>query len=475
MSLKSTLPTASEVGRLVNGFVLLFGAFLGLALLKFGNAVIMERQITWPKDSYEWAIAQWPVAMGYGLLAILAVSGAALARWRIGKHPWLVALPLLWLGWQLLAATTTVDGALTGLTLRHFAACVVCFYLGYFTLGRVASLGAFWGPVIAAMMLVILVGVDQRFRGQAETRAFLLKNEQTHWRDLPADQVAEMERDGLLFRTPDGWTVNPGLLKKAESRRISSTLFYPNSLAGAILLVLPPCLVTLATTRRLTSGARWFAGSAFGLGAMASLFWSGSKSGWLLALVLAVITLLRSPLNRQIKAGIVVAVLVVGLAGFVARYAGFFERGATSVVARFDYWRAAWQTAASHPMLGTGPGTFSRAYQGIKRPESEMARLTHNDYLQQASDSGWPGFLLYVGLILGGLLVSGKALWTSGSWEQYAIWVGTLGWALQGMVEFGLYLPALAWTAFAMLGWLVAKTANDSTHLRKTATLASPS
>ncbi|HEY9174905.1 MAG TPA: O-antigen ligase family protein [Verrucomicrobiae bacterium] len=469
MSLKSPPPSGPEAGRLVNGFVRLFGVFLGLALLKFGNAVIMERQITWPKDGYEWAIAQWPVAMGCGLLAILAISGAALARWRIGKHRWLVVLPLAWLGWQLLAATTTVDGVLTGLTLRHFAACVVCFYIGYFALGRATSLGGLWGLVIAAMLLVILVGVDQRFRGQAETQAFLLKNEQSHWRDLPPDQVTQMERDGLLFRTPEGWTVNPGLLKKAESRRISSTLFYPNSLAGAILLVLPPCLVTLATTRRLTPAARWFAGSAFGLGAMACLFWSGSKSGWLLALVLAVITLLRSPLNRQIKTGIVIAVLVFGMAGFAARYAGFFQRGATSVVARFDYWRAAWQTAASHPMLGTGPGTFSRAYQGIKKPESEMARLTHNDYLQQASDSGWPGFLLYCGLILGGLLISGKLLWASGSWEQYAVWLGTLGWALQGMVEFGLYIPALAWTAFTMLGWLVAGAANDST-LRRNAT-----
>jgi putative inorganic carbon (HCO3(-)) transporter len=262
-------------------------------------------------------------------------------------------------------------------------------------------------------------------------------------------------------------------LKKAESRRISSTLFYPNSLAGAILLLLPPCIVTLATTRRLTPGARWFAGSLFGLGAMACLFWSGSKSGWLLALVLAVVTLLRSPLNRQLKTGVVVALLVFGMAGFVARYAGFFQRGATSVVARFDYWRAALQTAASHPVLGTGPGTFSRAYQEIKKPESEMARLTHNDYLQQASDSGWPGFLIYSGLIVGGLLVTSKSVWASGSWERYSVWLGTLGWALQGVVEFGLYIPAMAWSAFAMLGWLLAGAANDSTALPKVARLPS--
>jgi hypothetical protein len=36
-----------------------------------------------------------------------------------------------------------------------------------------------------------------------------------------------------------------------------------------------------------------------------------------------------------------------------------------------------------------------------------------------------------------------------------AIWLGVLGWSLQSLVEFGLYIPALAWPAFAFLGWLL--------------------
>ncbi len=453
-------------------FVGLFGVFLGIALLKFGNAVIMEGFVTWPKDGYEWAIAQWPVTVGYVMLTILAVGGVAVGRFRIGKPRWLVMLPLAWFGWQLLAATTTVDAALTGLTLKHFAACVVCFYVGYFTLGQARSLDYLWGGIVGAMLLVIAVGVDQRFRGLAETRSFLLQHEQSHWRDVPEEQVLQMEQNGMLLRTPEGWTVNPGLLKKAESNRISSTLFYPNSLAGAILLMLPPCLVALATTRRLTTGARGFVGGVFGLGALACLFWSGSKAGWLLALILAAVAMLRSPVSRPIKVTVLIGFLVVGLAGFAVKYADFFKRGATSVVARFDYWRAALQTATANPILGTGPGTFSRPYQQIKRPESEMARLAHNDYLQQASDSGWPAFLFYVAMVGGGLAVSGRRILGAGSWEQFAVWLGVLGWALQGCVEFNLYIPALAWAAFALLGWLVANTANDSTTCAETATLA---
>jgi hypothetical protein len=40
-------------------------------------------------------------------------------------------------------------------------------------------------------------------------------------------------------------------------------------------------------------------------------------------------------------------------------------------------------------------------------------------------------------------------------WQTFAVWLGLLGWSLQSCVEFGLYLPALAWPAFAFLGWLL--------------------
>ena len=33
-------------------------------------------------------------------------------------------------------------------------------------------------------------------------------------------------------------------------------------------------------------------------------------------------------------------------------------------------------------------------------------------------------------------------------------------WVLQGFVEFGLYIPALAWPAWLMLGWLLASPIN---------------
>ena len=85
-----------------------------------------------------------------------------------------------------------------------------------------------------------------------------------------------------------------------------------------------------------------------------------------------------------------------------------------------------------------------------------MTRLVHNDYLQQGSDSGIPALLLYAAVWLGGLWVTGANLARRPMVER-AIWLGLLGWTIQSGVEFGLYIPALGWIAFTLLGWLIGR------------------
>jgi O-antigen ligase len=90
---------------------------------------------------------------------------------------------------------------------------------------------------------------------------------------------------------------------------------------------------------------------------------------------------------------------------------------------------------------------------------AEPTRLAHNDYLQQASDSGWPGFALYAAFIGGAAWVLARRRLDNPL--LIAARLGLLAWALQGFVEFGLYIPALAWPAWLMLGWLLAEPTNQ--------------
>ncbi len=48
------------------------------------------------------------------------------------------------------------------------------------------------------------------------------------------------------------------------------------------------------------------------------------------------------------------------------------------------------------------------------------------------------------------------------------IWLGLLGWAAQCLVEFSLQIPALAWPAFALLGYLCAVRLHPQIGLKPT-------
>lgn len=453
-------PPAESVPWRSRLFVGLFGFFLGLSLLKFGNPPIMEQFVAAPTDVYEFLLGYpWPIGWGYALLFVLAILGVTVANWKVSVPKWGLLLPLLWLLWQWVAASESLDPQLSRPTLTHFVACTVCFYLGVFALSSIRSLSWFWFGLVCGFLLMAAEGWQQRFGGLDSTRRYF-----------------------FLYIYPTLKEVPLEYLKKVSSNRIWSTLFYPNALAGALLLFLPSMLVLAWRAGgggRMTPAARGFLVGVVGMLALGCLYWSGSKGGWLLMLLLGAVALLRSDLCRRLKIWVLVGLIIAGSGGFLWKYSGFFHRGATSVSARFDYWYAAAQTALSHPVTGTGPGTFAIPYREVKRPESEMSRLVHNDYLEQASDSGLPGFLLYTAFIAGVTLLGCRRVWpqlgrtpgtptTSGAWTgdglEFAVWLGLLGWVLQGILEFGLYIPALAWPAFTFMGWLIGLAGNRSTR-----------
>lgn len=406
------------------------GIWLGLALLKFGNPVIFHDKVSKPEGFYQWLIQPWPIALGFAAFVLVAIAGMFVWRRNPGVPRWIVGLPLAWFCWQVAASIQTVDVGLTRITLMHFVVCVGCFYLGLFSLSRVQDLTALWAGWIVGYGLVLALGFEQHWGGLEETRQWFFTYQ------LPA-----------LKEAP-----SPEFLQKLASDRIYSTLFYPNTLAGAILLLTPIGVTWLVTAQRLTGPVRIVLGAGIGLGSLACLIWSGSKAGWLIALLLAVAAVLEWPLRKPIKAWILGGVILVGLAGFSVAHGAYVSRGAKSAAARIEYWRAAVQAMKQRPLLGSGPGTFGVIYSRLKSPESEMAKLAHNDYLQQGSDAGIPGLLGYSALIAGSLVILYRK--RSVSRQVCAVWIGLLGLALQGMVEFGLFIPALAWPQFLLLGWL---------------------
>ena len=410
-------------------WALFAGFFVAIAILKLSTPPILADRVEAPKTAVEWLFFSWPNIVGQALLAGLCITSIRSIRRNNAAPNWLLLLPGIWLGWQVLATAGTINLELTRATLAHYTSVVILFYLGYFALSRQRELQGFRGPVLIGFLLVLWSGLEQHFGGLQATRE-------------------------MIYAQPDWEKLPPEYLEKIAKDRIFSTLFYPNALAGGLLLLGPLCsLLVWRASSRLQIPSRIVITGTFVVTALACLFWTESKSGWLVCLLSILTFALLSNLSKQIKIVALALLLGGGLTGFFWKYADYFDKGATSVAARFDYWQAAWTTAKANPLFGSGPGTFMKAYAKIKPPEAEMARLAHNDYLQQASDSGFLGALLYLGFIGSALYYSW--LRTRDGVLNQAVWYGLLGFAVQGFVEFGLHVPALAWSFFLLLGWLL--------------------
>jgi O-antigen ligase len=345
---------------------------------------------------------------------------------------------LLWLGWEFVSAIANNFPKPAGPVLAHFSACVAFFYLGFFALRGVRNPWPVWAGLGLALCWVLHIAMVQHFGGLEATLKSALEGK-------GMDKASEMMRD-------------PANLNKLKSLRVFGSFMYPNGLAAGLLLLLPVSLVFLwQVAPKVRAGIRVVFLAILGGCGLACLYWSGSKAAWLFMVFLGVLAIGHSPLRMAWKRTSIYGLIALGLLGFTIKYADSAARGKKSMEARLIYWQAAIQITQQHPVIGTGPGTFGDSYRPIKPPNSEWAELAHNDYLEQASDSGIIGFLTFFCMIVGSisyiyryiLIKKGKFYMV-----RFAVWLGLLGLFLHSGMEFNLYYPALAWPSFFLLGWL---------------------
>ena len=450
---------AQTAGIPVQLFAICFGAFLALAILKFGTPVILDGKISPPRSMTEFVFELWPIHWAYIPFAVLALVGLAkvsiLERVRSSQAPiWLLLAPVVWLGWQILASKSSVDPDLSGMTLPHLAVCVGCFALGFLALSREDSPKLFWLALSAGLCVCLIKAARQHLFEFSQDYQHLTEGLQAGWTNFTPSSLQEMQEQGLLVSTNGIWVPNPTILLKLQKGRSYGTLVYPNALANLLLLLGPWLMVTAINAgTKLRPVVRAFAAVLAGVLLLGNFYWTGSKAAWLVALLMGVGWVFNQRVSTKFKWLAGAGVMVAGAGIFLVRFSGYLEKGATSAAARLEYWKVAWKVAIDHPLFGSGPGTFQRPYALAKPPEAEMTRLVHNDFLQQASDAGWIALIAYAAWV-GGLLwvlfprVRHDPL-------RFALWLGFAGWCAHSAVDFCLYVPPAAWTAFTVAGLLL--------------------
>ena len=211
-----------------DGLALAFGLFLGLALLKFGNPVVLDSKVSTPKNLAEFWFYAWPPGWSvWFLLPLALIAGIFVVRnkprWPGSK--WLCVLPLTWFGWQLVAVTRTVDGELTQSTVLHFAGLLVCYFAGVLIFQTGRSLRWLLVGLLVALTFCLIRAVDQKLIEFPAEKEFLVQSEQAGWTNLPPEVFLELKQSGTIVTTNGMEVANPIILKKYEKGACSGRSF----------------------------------------------------------------------------------------------------------------------------------------------------------------------------------------------------------------------------------------------------------
>jgi O-antigen ligase len=252
--------------------------------------------------------------------------------------------------------------------------------------------------------------------------------------------------------------------------RASGPFGIPNSLAGFLILMLP---ATGALTFRRQAGATervWWAwvSLVFGLGVLLTV----SRGGWIalaLALVAWPLIARRWSWKRRLISALVVVGIMVGAAAMLFQTApeirNRFERLVrdSGELSRPILWRAAWENFRTHPVTGSGAGSYNIVFEQY-RPERfvDEPQWAHNEYLNTLSDYGGIGLILLLGAA--GAIAIGKRRdgvrhadakqgWLDATVVREGLAIGSLAFAIQAFVDFHFKIPALAMT-FAVVAAL---------------------
>jgi O-antigen ligase len=255
------------------------------------------------------------------------------------------------------------------------------------------------------------------------------------------------------------WLILDRLQAPTFIGRSSGTFGIPNSLAGLLILLIPP---TIARVFERSAGATQRILFAYiGFLMVTALILTISRGAWLaLAIVLVAWPLFSAGVSRGRRLGATVGIaLVLGLLATVLflKIPLVHERVTQLKIhsgerSRPVLWRGAWAIFREAPVFGGGAGSYNVLFDRHRPEELQDEPLwAHNDYLNTLSDYGAVGFLLFFG-------AAGGVCWhwagtsrsrsaehpDSDRWMTRATIVGLAAFALQLLVEFHLKIPGLA-------------------------------
>lgn len=224
------------------------------------------------------------------------------------------------------------------------------------------------------------------------------------------------------------------------SIRVYSTLDNPNVLSEYLLLVLP--LGAAATATAKTANGKIAAGSATALMAVCMVL-TWSRAGWV-GLILSCAVFLVLCDRRFLLPGLAaMALLTALLPGLMLdRLASIGSAADSSAYYRMSIWSGVLDMLKDYWLFGVGSGAFEYVYPRYSMAAA-IAQHAHSLYLQIMCDSGIPGIVTFLGVLLSSVRSMGGALSRGADRERRILIIAVIsslaGFLLQCAAEYGFY------------------------------------
>jgi len=222
--------------------------------------------------------------------------------------------------------------------------------------------------------------------------------------------------DSRCFPPKDmGPGIDPFIWRQAFGPRIFSTYGNPNFFGNFLVLILP-----IVVTQYLKSRSVYLIPLI--LLDLLCLYGTDTKGAWIgfgisTCVFTAIYIYFFTQMDRKklLKTFVALAAAALVAVALVLVYA---MRSPTSVPFRIATWISTWEMVETHPLIGTGVGSFKVIYPTFRRPIIFHLEGKHNtetdhaeqEHLEQLMDNGLIGFGIYLWLIIFVTLVGLRGL-----------------------------------------------------------------
>jgi len=294
------------------------------------------------------------------------------------------------------------------------------------------------GVMLFSAAIVSLYGIYQYFWGFPRTIEFIIKE---------ASNLDNADHYRQVF----------------GQKRIFSTTFSPDMLAGFLAMALPLALGMMAESSAASD--RLIYGFVL-LVVVVAIYMTGSLGGWLAAGVGAAVwcfALFVDRRRRIISATIIGLAIILFSAGILARRSETLldlKHPENPITQRLYFWGGGLNVAYHHPILGVGPGNFGIAYLGLKNKSAAMSRYAHNHLINELAEAGPVGLAGWVFIAAAFLIGAWRRVGAQAAADnssdinkfEAGILAAGAAFLAHGLIDFDLEVPEIAGYFWALAG-----------------------